>query len=82
MGLKSVSITSNERKATAKHALDSKQRTAKKPGLPVPKTSLEKISSRPKASPQMPETSQSQVCIRFCFTTSIPESSSLYVAHK
>lgn len=73
MGLKSVSVSSNERKTKAKHALDQKQRTGKKPvqvtGLPVPKTSLQisACSSRFKSSPHTSETSQIQVCIRLFY---------------
>ncbi|XP_053543873.1 protein hinderin [Ictalurus punctatus] len=65
MGLRSVSVSSNEKKA--KPALDIKRRTGKKPDritdAPVAKTSLQKISeftSNSKTLPRVSATSESQ----------------------
>lgn len=75
MGLKSVSINSNERKAKGKPALDIKGRPGKKPGrmtdLPVVKASLQKISefsSKSKTPPRVSEPSQTQVCKHLLYT--------------
>lgn len=72
MGLRSVSVSSNEKKA--KPALDIKRRTGKKPDritdAPVAKTSLQKISeftSNSKTLPRVSATSESQVCKAFAF---------------
>lgn len=68
MGLKSVSLTSNERMMKGKPASAVKGRSARDPGrvteLPAAKASLQKISafpSKPKTSTQEAETSQSEV---------------------
>lgn len=69
MGLKSVCISSNERKTKGKPFSDIKGRTGKKlsriTDLPAAKASLQKISefsSKTKTPPQVSDMSQVQVC--------------------
>ncbi|XP_058271214.1 protein hinderin isoform X2 [Hemibagrus wyckioides] len=67
MGMKSVSLSSHERKTKGKPALDNKGRTGKKlsrvTDLPVAKSSLQKVSefsSKSKTPPEVSEMSQVQ----------------------